>query len=773
MNQFSFPAISDRTLANSDSICYGVDLGTTYSLMAAIDPANVTKENLHSLPVQLLSIRQKGPFSTDNIISDVKLASIVGEYDGNVYVGNHLYNKKALVKHFVKDENILYHWKTDLGMDYEPFYLNAFSDKVDTPRKLASVILNVLKKSGAKVKDRLENCIVTVPASFQASQRGDVLKAMQSADIDTGENKLIDEPNAAFLGYFNELTLEEKRQWSQSYQGKYLLVVDFGGGTLDLSVLKLKFDERNGISIGNVGISRYNDLGGQDVDRLLAEKFLWPMLASQQGIEESISTATIVSQIMPQLIVIAEQLKINIVDRINLKPKEVFSDDAMLKSISATVEKVEVEIGNELIQLNDVIITAFEFKELFEKLFFGEYYDFDFIDKRSSTIGHSIQGILENCDLSYDEISLVLPVGGSSYNSVMNYVIQQKLKSSKLLISSRPDLLVVQGAAVYSFYNHVAGLSLINPISSEEIGFLVKGGVYKPLIPAGLTLPVKRTILGLSLQNNEELEVVVPICIQSEDYIIGEIRVVLEEHYPVDSKIELQVELGLDKVFTVVVYVNDEEVGMGRLDNPYAIGKKSKEELLVSKQLGEIHRAIFAEDKLTERLKHRDLIWKLNDAKSYNTGIEWADKYLKKFNDSDSGVLNIKHIMLFALGRRKEGLRVLEHAIKIDPKEPSWRYNYSLKMSDKAALEYLEQLDDEIREDLPIQLRIAILENKINANKEPARFHINQFKDFPELYDDFEKEILLPQVHKICGMYYSYSSETDFNDDAGKYLETK
>ena len=129
--------------------------------------------------------------------------------------------------------------------------------------------------------------------------------------------------------------------------------------------------------------------------------------------------------------------------------------------------------------------------------------------------------------------------------------------------------------------------------------------------------------------------------------------------------------------------------------------------------------------------------------------------------------------MLFALGRRKEGLRVLERAIKIEPKEPAWRYNYSLKMSDKAALEYLEQLDDDISEDLHIQLRIAILENKINHNNEPARFHVNQFKDFPELYDDFEKEILLPQVHKICGVYYSYSSETDLDDDAGKYLETK
>lgn len=772
MNKFSFPAISASSLESTNSVCFGVDLGTTYSLMAAIDPAKVTKDNLHSLPVQLLSIKQKGPFSSDNIISDVKLASIVGEYDGKVYVGNHLYNKKALVKHFVKDENILYNWKTDLGMDYEPFYLNAFSDKVDTPKKLATVILRVLKKSGAKIKDTLNNCIVTVPASFQASQREDVLKAMQDADIHTGENKLIDEPNAAFLGYFNELTIDQKREWSRIYQGKHLLVVDFGGGTLDLSILKLKFDEINGISIGNVGISRYNDLGGQDVDRLLAEKFLWPLLSSQHGIEDSVSTATIVSQIMPQLMVIGEQLKINIVDRINLKPDGVFADDEILKSISATVENVTVEIGNETISFQNVRITAFQFKELFEKLFYGESYDFEFIDKRSTTIGHSIQSLLENCQLTYDEIALVLPVGGSSYNSVMNYLIQQKLKMSKLLISSRPDLLVVQGAAVYSFYTHVAGLSLINPISSEEIGFLAKGGVYKPLLPAGLTLPIKRTLTGLSIQNNEELEIVVPVCIQSEDYVIGEIRVPLNQKYPVDSAVELKVELGLDKVFTIVVYVNDKEVGIGTLENPYAIGKKSKEELLVAKQLSELHEAIRNEDRLTEKSKHRNLIWKLNDAKSYNTGIEWADKYLNKFNDSDSSVLNMKHIMLFALGRRKEGLSVLEEAIKADPKEPSWRYNYALKLSDERALDYLNQLDADIRQDFHIQLKLAILESKVNSNMKPASHHVKQYKEFPDLYDDFEKENLLPKIHEICGAHYSFDGGVDFDEDSGKYLET-
>lgn len=773
MSKFSFPTISENHLSRKKSLCYGIDLGTTYSLIAAIDPAKVTKENLHSLPVQLMSIRQKGPFKSDTIISDIKLASIVGEYDGNVYVGNLLYDKKALFRYFVKDENILYHWKTDLGMDYEPFYLNAFSKKVDTPKKIASVILKVLKNSGAKIKDKLDQCIVTVPASFQAAQRNDVIDAMKMADIVEGSNKLIDEPNAAFLGFFNELTINEKREWSKLYDNKNILIVDFGGGTLDLSVLNLKFDERNGISIGNLGISRYNDLGGQDVDRLIAEKFLWPKLALQEGIEYSISTATVVSQIMPQLLVIGEQLKKNIVDKINLKPKSIFTDEEALKEVKANVADVEVDVGNKKVQFLDVTISAYEFKELFEKLFFGNFYDFEFVDKRSSTIGHSIQEILESCELSYSDIALVLPVGGSSYNSVMNHLIEQRLSSSKLLISSRPDLLVVQGAAVYSFYTHVAGLSLINPITSDELGFIVKGGVYKPLIDAGEALPVKRTITGLTLQNNDEQEIVVPICIKSSDHVVGEIRVDLEEYYPSSSNVELEVEVGLDKVFNIVMLVDGAEVAKGELENPYAIGKKTKEELVVAQLMGEVSTAVRNEDKSVERVKHRKLLWKLNDAKSFITGVEWADKYLQKFNAEDAAVHNLKNIMLCALGRKKEGLKSLEEAIKFSPNEPSWRYNYSLKLSDDKALEYLQALAPRILESLTIQLRMAVLEHKVNGNKESARDHVNQFAEFPSLYDDFDKEVLLPQVHKIVGAYYAFTEINGQDDDEGKYLETK
>src|SRR5690606_37983418 len=104
------------------------------------------------------------------------------------------------------------------------------------------------------------------------------LKAAEMAKIETRENILIDEPNAAFLGFFNRLSTDEKQIWAKEVKNKNVLVIDFGGGTLDLSILNVDFRQDKGITISNRAISRYNDLGGQDIDMLIAEEFLVPKL---------------------------------------------------------------------------------------------------------------------------------------------------------------------------------------------------------------------------------------------------------------------------------------------------------------------------------------------------------------------------------------------------------------------------------------------------------------------------------------------------------------
>jgi len=154
---------SERDLS-MDKKCYGIDLGTTTTLMCVIDSANVNLKKSTKLPVQFIKVEQKSPFEFNPPIEDEKVASMIGIYNGKPYVGNNLYHLKGHPE-FEYKRNLFYHWKTELGIDHEPMYPNAVSEKLNMPYKIAGGILNYIRKS--RFNDNpLSNTIITVPASF-------------------------------------------------------------------------------------------------------------------------------------------------------------------------------------------------------------------------------------------------------------------------------------------------------------------------------------------------------------------------------------------------------------------------------------------------------------------------------------------------------------------------------------------------------------------------------------------------------------------------------
>ena len=108
--------------------------------------------------------------------------------------------------------------------------------------------------------------IVTVPASFNTDQRNDTLHAARLAGLQ--DVRLLDEPTAAFYHFF-----DQNRDSVELDQGQTILVFDFGGGTLDVSIIRVALDGQK-ITIDPVGRSRYNNLGGDDIDADLAAFFL-------------------------------------------------------------------------------------------------------------------------------------------------------------------------------------------------------------------------------------------------------------------------------------------------------------------------------------------------------------------------------------------------------------------------------------------------------------------------------------------------------------------
>ncbi|WP_417197784.1 Hsp70 family protein [Bizionia sp.] len=776
MNKIKIYPVAEQKQITKNPINIGIDLGTTYTLMATVDAAHVDFNKTNQIPVQFVRFPQYSPFEYDQTIEDEKLASIVAFYNGKPYVGNNLYHLKGHPD-FVYKKNIFYHWKVEMGVDHHPLYPNAINEKLDMPFKIAGGIMNYMRKMYNSGSDyELENTIITVPASFQANQRKDTLKAAEMAKINTNETMLIDEPNAAFLGYFNRLVDSEKERWANEVKNKNVLVIDFGGGTLDLSLLNVDFRRDSGITISNVAISRYNDLGGQDVDLLLAEEYLLPQVIKVIPNFDSLDIGEVRNTLLPQLTVIAEDLKIGICNAMSLKAGRGNVNGLDLSEIKTTRNNNIVTLTNQEYNLGDLKLTAEKFQELFVKFFRGKNYTFKYFDKTITTISSSISEIIEKAEETLDAVDFALLVGGSSFNPLLGALTQEKLTNAKLLVFPEPDKLVAEGAAVYSYFVNQYGVSLISPITSDNLGVRLKGNRFYPIIERGQSLPQKVEIPDFKLQSNMISEIIVPVCINGADFPIGEIRCALNKFYDIDTIVKIKAEITTDKVFKMQVLVDNEIVGDAEFDNPYAIGKLTEEQLEVFQAQSNLNKAKQAKNTSEEKRLLKTLIDKHYKAKNYLGALENAEVYIKRFDDQDSWVWNMIYILNSRLGRLGAAKKALERAIEINPTEPAWRHNYAvlLEKSDaKAALDYLNNQPDHIKEDTTVRCKLALLQKEVNNDDSELQKIAQEYKNNPAGFSDFDKRVLLKEIFSQVGEPYAYIDPKTKRrkEDEGKYLD--
>ncbi|HEV3259244.1 MAG TPA: Hsp70 family protein [Gemmataceae bacterium] len=132
------------------------------------------------------------------------------------------------------------------------------------------VSAHVLKLARQAVREGFpqwdQTALITVPASFNSAQRSDTLLAATMAGF--ARVDLLDEPTAAF--YFHFDGVRDTRDFDRK---QTILVFDFGGGTLDVSIIEVQ-KEGADMYIDTVGRSRYNNLGGDDVDYDIAAAML-------------------------------------------------------------------------------------------------------------------------------------------------------------------------------------------------------------------------------------------------------------------------------------------------------------------------------------------------------------------------------------------------------------------------------------------------------------------------------------------------------------------
>ena len=211
------------------NICVGIDFGTTNSVCSVIinnETKFINDEKKNILIPTIISYKNKKKIFGNNILEDEFLDSI-----------------SSIKRNFVKEPD-------------DKIHLNEKNKKISSV-EVAKDFFSYLKSLCDSYLDTsVYDCVLTIPAYFDEKSRSEIMRSALQAGLNV--RRLINEPTAAAFAY----GLENKKHGT-------FLVYDLGGGTFDISILKLT----EGI-FKVLGTSGDSLLGGDDLDFAFAEKIL-------------------------------------------------------------------------------------------------------------------------------------------------------------------------------------------------------------------------------------------------------------------------------------------------------------------------------------------------------------------------------------------------------------------------------------------------------------------------------------------------------------------
>ncbi len=401
----------------------GIDLGTTNSLVAIIHPD--TKQ-----PTALKE------FDGSSIVPSVVHFD---EY-GNVEVGerakpylesdpkNTIFSAKRLMGKSYKDiqtHQDFFAYKV-IDDNTESLVKVQVGNKFYSPIELSSYILEELKKRAEHIlKTPVTKAVITVPAYFNDAQRQATRDAGKLAGLDV--LRIINEPTAASLAYGLGMNPTEE---------KTIAVYDLGGGTFDISILKIA----NGIfEVLSTNGDTY--LGGDDLDRAIIE--YWMEQWSIENLDQH-------KELKQQLRLAAEKAKIH------LSNQDVFETEFGGEKISITKEKFESLIQPIINRTMDCCANA-----------------------------------MKDAGLQVADINTVLMVGGSTRVPLVKQTVATFFNQA-VNDSVNPDEVVALGAAVQA--DILAGNNqsmLLLDITPLSLGIETMGGLMDVLLPRNSKIPTK------------------------------------------------------------------------------------------------------------------------------------------------------------------------------------------------------------------------------------------------------------------------------------------
>ena len=452
----------------------GLDLGTTYSCIGVYRNGGVEiipNRNGDKTTPSIVTIINK-----DEILrGEEALGNLVKDYDSSIYAIKRFIGRKyndSQLKNEITKENFPFKIVADKKGIFPLVLIDKNKQKIEfTLEEISSfVIRKMVDNAEAYLGKKVSKLVITVPANFNDAQRNCTKQAAQLAGIEV--LRIINEPTAAALAYGLETSKD-----SPGDAEKKILVFDLGGGTFDVTILKISKEGEQNFDILSTKGDKF--LGGEDFDNRLADYVLDKFCNKMKIPKEEIHK-----------------------DRKSMKRLKISCEN--IKRVLSSSDETTLYI-KDFYKNNDIleVVTRNEFEKQCSELF----------DK----LKKPIEDALLDAKLSKEQIKEIVLVGGSSrmpkvktfLQEFFNIKVNKKGPSTTGTIindSINPDETVAYGATLMAAKilikkdNNLAGFNLmdITPLSlginvkntSEDPEIQKEGNMMSVLIKRGLKIPL-------------------------------------------------------------------------------------------------------------------------------------------------------------------------------------------------------------------------------------------------------------------------------------------
>jgi len=432
------PKSDNSKKGSRTNIILGIDLGTTNTLAAFIENDQVVtipmKNGSRLLP-SCISINKKNNFD----IGENAIRQQVSNPEETFYSIKRFIGRRS--SEFSDSLISNYPFKIDQNEEKLGVYSERLNKRFECEELSAQILLTIKANAERFLNQTIEDCVITVPAYFDNNQRVATKKAAQIAGLNV--KRLISEPTAAAFAY----GISKKNSKSIS------LVLDLGGGTFDISLVRSEGEDLESFSV--VAHSGERDLGGDDFTNALVEN----ITKSLKRVHPKVN--------------ISPTVKIDIRNKaIEAKHSISFQD--------------ETEIVFPMLPSGDNQIVSFSYvltKKNFEKI----------VKKETDLLNSCIKNFLELDKVKAHKIQQIVLVGGASRMPLFINLVE-KITCLKPFIDTNPDEIIAQGAAYCAKYT-LSGVKekTIIDVTPLSLGIQTLGDIHSEVIPPNTILPTRKS----------------------------------------------------------------------------------------------------------------------------------------------------------------------------------------------------------------------------------------------------------------------------------------